>query len=40
MDLDGKNLLFTATIVINLAQNLKVHTVKWSVSIGVGKIEA
>jgi hypothetical protein len=40
MDSDGKTLLFIAAIIFNLIQNLEVHTVKWSVPNGVGKVVA
>jgi hypothetical protein len=40
MDSDGKTMLFTAAIIFNLAQNLEVHIVKWSILNGVGEVSA
>jgi hypothetical protein len=38
MDSGGETLLFTTTIIFNLAEDLKIHIVKWLVPIGVGEL--
>jgi hypothetical protein len=40
MDSGGETLLFTAAIIFNLAQDLKVHIIKWLVPIGAGEVAA